>query len=345
VPGRGAMSPILPTRRSRRPLRVAVSPDLTEIPVAWRELERLLVSPFAQIVLAEIEDDQVVVREDVDAIVAFAPRVTERTLTPSVRLVARLGVGYENVDLAACNARGVAVTITPDAVRRPVASAAVAMLLAIAHNLVVKDELVRAGRWAERHAYIGNDISGKTAGFVGFGNLGREIARLLAPWNMNVIACRGDATDKSADRDQVGSLEDVLQAADALFIVCPLNDSTRNLIGQRELEMMKPSAVLINIARGAIVQEDALIRALQNGTIRAAGLDVFAEEPLSPGHPLTQLANVLLAPHSLGHLDSLFENAVANIVEELETLRRGGAHLHLVRQTVAPDHAGEPKAS
>lgn len=316
-----------------RTIRVAVSSDLAEMPVAEAELRGQLSRPWISWTFVDAREGELVLDDDYEAAIVFTPRVTVRTLTPSLRLIARLGVGFETTDLEACRSRGVTVTITPNAVRLPMASGAVAMLLALAHNLVVKDQIARSGRWELRNQLIGLDLSGKVAGFVGFGNIGREVARLLAPWNMQVVACRSPGrapTDGADEMSLFVEFEQVLRRADVLFVVCPLTDETRGLIGREQLALLKPSALLVNIARGPIVDENALVELLEGGSLRGAALDVFSEEPLPSTHPLTRLENVVLAPHSIGHIDSLFRAGVESVLAELAALREGRLPLHPV---------------
>ncbi len=260
---------------------------------------------------------------DLDAVLVLAPLVTESTLAGADRLavVARLGVGYDSVDVEACTRHGVALTITPDGVRRPVASAALAFLLALAHKLPLKDRLTRDGRWSEKAEHMGIGLRGRTLGLVGFGSIGGEISRLLSPHEMRIVAADPFARAETA-RDlgvELVSLDDLLASADFVIVCCSLAPETRHLIGNDQLRRMKDSAYLINVARGPIVDQPALTAALREGVIAGAALDVFEQEPVAPDEPLLSFDNVIVAPHALSWTDESFrmmgESAFRGILE------------------------------
>jgi len=260
---------------------------------------------------------------DLDAVLVLAPLVTESTLAGADRLavVARLGVGYDSVDVEACTRHGVALTITPDGVRRPVASAALAFLLALAHKLPLKDRLTRDGRWSEKAEHMGIGLRGRTLGLVGFGSIGGEISHLLSPHEMRIVAADPFARAEMA-RDlgvELVSLDDLLASADFVIVCCSLTPETRHLIGNDQLRRMKDSAYLINLARGPIVDQPALTAALREGVIAGAALDVFEQEPVAPDEPLLSFDNVIVAPHALSWTDESFrmmgESAFRGILE------------------------------
>ncbi len=273
-----------------------------------------------------------------DALLVLSPRISAATLEGAGRLavVARIGVGYDSVDLEACTRAGVAVTITPDGVRRPVASAAMAFLLALAHRLPLKDRLTREGRWAEKADYMGLGLRGRTLGLVGLGNIGGEIARLCAPFGMTLVAADpfADAEAAAGLGVRLAPLPELLDEADFVLVCCALTAETRHLIGPAELERMKPTAHLINVARGPIVDQAALTAALREGAVAGAALDVFEEEPVDPRNPLLEQDNVIVAPHSLAWTDESFrlmgESAFAGILAVSE----GRAPDHVVNAEV-----------
>lgn len=221
------------------------------------------------------------------------------------RIVAKFGVGYDNCDVAAMTAAGVLLTNNPDAVRRPVASSILGFILALAHRIPVMDQITRSGRWHEKMQHIGTGLSGRTLGSIGVGNIGRELFRLARPLDMHHIACDpyADAQELEPLGVQLRNLETVLAEADFLVINCPLNDTTRGLIGPRALALMKRSAFLINTARGHIVDEAALYDALRQRRIAGAALDAFAQEPVSPSNPLLTLDNIIVSPHAICYTD------------------------------------------
>jgi len=239
------------------------------------------------------------------ALIVFSPKVTRATVTEAghLVLVARLGVGYDRVDVDACTEHGVLLTITPDGVREPMASGAMAFVLALAHRLLEKDQSVRNGVW-ERFAHVGPGLDGRTLGLVGLGNLGHAIARLAAPFGLRIVAA--DPYVETADGAELVDLETLLREADFVVVVCPLTDETRHLVNAERLALMKRSAFLINIARGPIVDQAALAEALRERRLAGAALDVFEEEPLAPEDPLLRLDNVLLAPHAIGLTEEIF---------------------------------------
>lgn len=245
-----------------------------------------------------------------DALLLLAPRVTAAALAgaPRLRLIARFGVGYDNVDVAACTSAGVLVTITPDGVRRPVAVAAMTILLALAHQLLVKDRLTRAGRWADKLDHMGTGVTGRTLGLVGLGNIGREIAMLAHPFGLRLLAADPYATPAHAAEAGVElcALDDLLRRADFVCVCCALTLETHHLLDARRLALMQPTAFLINVARGPIVDQAALTAALRERRLAGAGLDVFEQEPIAPDDPLLALDNVILTPHAVAWTDECF---------------------------------------
>jgi len=262
-----------------------------------------------------------------DMVFSLTPRWTAATLVGNDQLLSvhRFGVGYDMIDVPALTRSGVALCITRDAVRRPVATAILAFLLALSTRMPFKDRLIRAGRWTERAVYHGIGLTGRTLGVIGVGNIGHEVFKLAMPLDMRHLACDPyikpeSVTDVNAT---LVDMDTVLRESDFLSICCPLNEETRHLIGESELRKMKSTAFLINMARGPIVDEKALLRALTEGWIQGAGLDVFEEEPTPSCNPLLKLENVILAPHSLAWLDQMFDGQWNSILEQFQALRRG----------------------
>jgi len=220
---------------------------------------------------------------------------------PTVKVVANVAVGYNNIDVAAARRRGIVVTNTPDVLTSATADFAWTLLMASARRVVEADHFSRSGQWYkwEWDLLWGADIFGKTLGVVGFGRIGRAVARRALGFNMRVLyqdAVRADAAVERDLRATRMDLEPLLAESDFVSLHTPLLPETRHLIGERTLKLMKKSAVLVNAARGPVVDEAALVRALKEGWIAAAGLDVFEEEPkIHPG--LLPLKNVVLSPH------------------------------------------------
>lgn len=237
-----------------------------------------------------------------------------------LRLVARHGVGFDSVDVPAMSAAGVMVTNTPEAVRRPVATMAIAYLLALAHKLPAKDRLTRAGRWHERTDHMGVGLTGRTLGLVGAGGIGKELLRMLGVFGMRLLVADPHvaASDIEARGASLVALDALMRESDFVVITCLLNEETQGLIDARRIALMKPQAYLINVARGPIVVERDLHEALAARRIAGAGLDVFEQEPASADNPLFALDNVIVSPHALAWTDELFraiaESGLAEVV-------------------------------
>ncbi len=273
-----------------------------------------------------------------DAVISLAPRYTRATLAANSRIacLARFGVGYDMVDVDALTEHNVMLTITPDGVRRPMATAVLTLLLALAHKLLVKDRLVREGRWQERTNVKATGLTGRTFGSVGLGNIGREVFRLLAPFEMVHLATDPFVRPEDAAnlRVELVDLETLMRRSDFVSVHCPLNAQTRGLIGERELSWMKPDAYFINASRGPIVDQAVLYRVLKEGRIRGAALDVFEKEPLPGDEPLLKLENVLLTPHTLCWTDECFRRMGESAVESVLTVLRGEIPEYVVNREV-----------
>ncbi|WP_411149094.1 NAD(P)-dependent oxidoreductase [Streptomyces sp. A30] len=248
--------------------------------------------------------------DGLDAVLFAGPAVTARTFGGAVRpplLFARFGVGYDAVDLDACTRNGALVTITPDGARRPVATAALTLLLAVLHNVTAKDRLVREGRWAEKEQWMGLGLTGRRIGLIGLGNTARDLVGLLDPFEVDVVAYDPYCPPETAAvlGVRLADVDTVMAEADAVIVMCALTDETRHLVDARRLSLMKPTAVLLNVARGPIVDEGALIDALRVRRIRGAGLDVFESEPPAPDNPLLGMDQVVLSPHALAWTDEM----------------------------------------
>jgi phosphoglycerate dehydrogenase-like enzyme len=214
---------------------------------------------------------------------------------------ARAGAGYDKIDLEACTANDVVVFNAPDSLTHSTASAALTLLLALAKKLPQQQSLVRSGRWDRQAEFLGDDLVGKTLGIIGLGKTGSELARLVAPFQMNLLSYSpsADALHAESLGVQLVDLDTLLRGSDFISLHCRLETRTRSMLGIRELELLKPTAYLINVGRGELIQEAALVRALRERWFAGAGLDVFETEPLPIDHSLLQLENVILTPHWL----------------------------------------------
>jgi len=241
-------------------------------------------------------------------------------------VLARWGVGYDTVDSAACTAADVAIAITPDSVRRPMAEANIALILALAKGLPMLERECRAGRWKNSLPRNGACIAGRTLGSVGLGNIASEMFGIARGMGFGrLLAHSPNATPKEAAAlgVELADFETLLRESDYLTINCPLNPRTRGLIGARELALMKPSAYLVNCARGAIVDEAALADALARRGIAGAGLDVFATEPIPNHHPFFSLDNVILTPHAAGRTEESIRDTSLSACRAVLAVFRG----------------------
>jgi D-3-phosphoglycerate dehydrogenase len=243
---------------------------------------------------------------------------------PDLRVVSRHGAGVDNVDLAYCRSHGVQVTYAPLANGIAVAEHAIGLLLAVTKNIPRCDDAVRRGDFAARNRDYGVELAGKTLGVIGLGRTGLGVAtRAAAGLGMEVIG-----TDPHVDAGSVPPevsvvpLERLLASADAVSIHVPLVPATRGLIGAAELSRMK-ARYLVNCSRGGVVDELALVEALSTGSLRAAGVDVFEQEPLPAGHPLTQLDNVVLTPHMAAHTTESLARMAVHAAQGIISVARG----------------------
>lgn len=269
---------------------------------------------------------------DVDAVVAASEPYTGRVFDAAKRLkiVARFGVGYDNVNISEATRHGVFVTILPGVNAETVAEHTVALMFAVARGVVDCVKSTRPETWTEvqRKYYSTHtpfELYGKTLGIVGFGAIGSRVAKLCSGLDMKILAFDPYVKPEKAREFNVElvSLERLLKEADVVTIHSPLTPETRHMIGERELKMMKKSAILINAARGPIVDEKALYRALKERWILAAALDVMEKEPPEPDNPLFNLDNVIITPHVGGSSMENFMRCDAIIEEQIDQAIRG----------------------
>ena len=254
---------------------------------------------------AVAEDELIENVRDADALIVVSARITRRVIESlsRTRVIVRTGVGYDVVDLPAATERGIAVCNIPDYCTDEVANHALALLLAVNRRLLQQDAYVRSGGWRGPSLAPTGSLYGETAGIVGYGRIGRAMAARCRALGMRVLAADPYASPPDAD-DRIVPLDELLPAADYLSVHCLLNEETHGLIGAAALRRMKPTAILINTARGPIVDQRALTRALQEGWILGAGLDVLEQEPPSADEPLRALPNVVLTPHTAYYSDA-----------------------------------------
>ena len=283
--------------------------------------------------------------EDFDALILLAHRFDAASVPKSGRLsvVARFGVGYDTVDVAACTANDIALAITPDGVRRPVAVSIITFILALTGKMMVKDKLARMGApgFAARGEHMGVGLVGRTLGSLGVGNIGAEMFRLAKPFDMRFIA-HDPYADKAVAAElniELVPLEDLFRRSDILCVNCPLTPDTHHIVNAERLALMKPTAFFINTARGPIVDQKALTEVLQERRIAGAGLDVFEVEPTDPGDPILKLDNIIAAPHALCWTDQCFAGNGAADIKAVLDVQRGLVPRGVVNGQVL-DHTG-----
>jgi len=250
--------------------------------------------------------------------------------------ISRNGVGIEHLDIAACTRAGVMVTNTPQSVQRPMASSAMTMVLAMAHRLFEKNRAVCEGRWADRYRYQGIGLTGRVLGLIGCGNIGCDLLRLATPWGMEhlvfdpfqTVESIVSAGGKSVD------LDTLLASSDFVVLCCPLTDDTHHIINSHALERMKEGSFLVNVARGPLVDETALVAAMESGRLAGAGLDVFDPEPPAPGNPLPMMGNVIATGHNLGFSDESNRLGNTYAASAVEKVARGKTPDNLVNPEV-----------
>jgi phosphoglycerate dehydrogenase-like enzyme len=241
---------------------------------------------------------------------------------PRLRLISIWGTGTDNVDLAACRARGVAVTNTPGVNARAVAEHTLALMLAVMRRIPAMDRDTRAGQWP-RGMLV--QLEGRTVGLIGLGAIGSRVAELLRPFGVHLLAATygPDAGRAAAVGARHVPVETLLRESDVVSLHLLLSPDTRGYLGRDRLALMKPTAFLVNTARGAIVDKAALIDALRAGRIAGAALDVFHEEPIPQGDPILGLSNVVLTPHNGGQTREVIDAGLLRAVENVEHFLAG----------------------
>jgi len=276
-----------------------------------------------------------------DGLYVNSARVTAATVGRAdcrLRIVARHGIGYDSVDVPALSAKRIVLTNTPFAIRRPVAVATLTLLFALAGRLYAKDRITRAGRWTERNDLMGKGLVGRTLGIVGGGGIGQELLKVSAPFGMRRLVADPYANVAALQvlEASVVPLERLMAESDFIVVACLLNEETRHLIGAKQFALMKRDAYFINVARGPIVDELALIEALRSGRFAGAGLDVFEQEPVDPANPLLKMDNVIVTPHALCWTDECFHAIASTGLQSVVDFSLGRRPAHIVNPEAWP---------
>jgi D-3-phosphoglycerate dehydrogenase len=311
------------------------------------EHQHLLESPVRRIgPMPNEKGDRFVELPEAEAVIAAGgTRYSDELLAraPRLRAICRTGIGFDNIDLAAATRRGIAVCNAPDGPTVSTAEHTMMLLLAVAKRLASAEKKLREGRERDHfNTHDGLELMGLQLGLVGLGRIGRRVARMAAGFDMQVLAFDPYLSDTvffELGIPRAASLDALLEHADIVSLHVPLTPESRHLIGREHLARMKPNAILINAGRGGLVDEAALLEALQSGRLRGAGLDVFEQEPVSPNNPLLALDNVVATPH-IGPATSagkarLWKAAIGQAFDVLE----GRRPAHLVNPEVWPQQA------
>jgi D-3-phosphoglycerate dehydrogenase / 2-oxoglutarate reductase len=305
-------------------------------------LARELLSPFASIEVASSTDEPSLIslaQGAIGLIVRGVVPISRRLIEAGkdLRVIGRTGTGYDNVDIHAATEHGIPVVFAPGAGTRAVAEGTLLMLLALAKRLRQLDEKTRAGQWSARDELAIGDLYGATLGIIGLGRIGSEVGRLAQAFGMNVIA-----NDPMVAKDTAAamgidlvSLEELLSSADFISLHAPLNEHTRELVNAARLRLVKPGAVLVNVARGGLMADlDVLYEALETGRLSALGLDVYPNEPPNVSHPIFRRSDVLCTPHCMG-LSARAAHATFSMVGEgMADVLRGRIPVNVVNPQV-----------
>ncbi|MHA1870896.1 MAG: phosphoglycerate dehydrogenase [Promethearchaeota archaeon] len=262
-------------------------------------------SPNFDIIILDKKERDKLEREiaNADAIVVRSGVKVDENLilkAKKLKIVGRAGAGYDNIDVATCSKKGIVVMIAPAGNTNGVVELTISLMLSLFRNIIKADKTMKEGIWAKKQL-IGRELKGKTLGLIGLGKIGRRVAEISKFLGMNILALVANKHKKrnlNFEIELVDSLEEMLPNVDILSIHVPLNENTRNMIGEKELKRMKKSAFIINTSRGAIIDEEALYNALKDGVIAGAAIDVYSKEPANPEQfPFISLENVIALPH------------------------------------------------
>lgn len=322
--------------------RVGITPDFeTEANGVLSSALREVLEPVAGVRYEIMPDTGGIgdpaVLDRYDGVIAYSYRFPASSFRGIGRLsvLALWGVGFDRIDVAACTEAGVILALTRDSVARPVAEGIFALIFSLAKNLRALDIRCRSGRWRQDPPML-VDLVGRTLGSIGFGGIAREMFRMAGSLGFERLlayAPRATPAEAEAAGVQLAGLETVLRDSDFVTINCPLTNETRHMIGARELGLMKSTAYLINTARGAVVDEAALIDALRRKKIAGAGLDVFETEPAAAGNPLFELDNVIVTPHLIARTGACIRNTSLSACRNVLAVASG----------TPPPHVGNPE--
>lgn len=306
---------------------------LVSEPLPRLEEDVKILSAYADVKVATSHTEDALCREIVDAdllMIVYA-KVTSRVISSARKLkgIVRCGIGVDNIDLQAATARKIPVVNVPDYAIETVADHAFALLVSLARKITLADKAMKAKNWgpwtSPPKQYLGIDLGGKTLGLLGLGRIGRALARRAEAFNMNLVAFDPYVQEQQLKGTKVrlAALEEVLKESDFVSVHAALTPETRGLVGEKQLRMMKNTSYIVNTSRGPLIDEKALVRALKEGWIAGAGLDVYEKEPPDVGNPLFELENVILTPHIAWYTEEAMRRLESMAVERAIQLLRG----------------------
>lgn len=304
------------------------------------EKEKSILAGYATVKLAKstAEDNLCSEVEDADVIMVGLAKITRKVIKSAKKLkgIVRYGIGVDNIDLNAATERRISVANVPDYCIGTVADHTFALLLALSRNVIKADKRVKEGKWGLAPELKGVDLEGKVYGIVGLGRIGRAVAFRAKGFGMKVVAY-DPYVDKNKASElgvEIVGLDTLLKSSDFISIHVPLTNETRAMIGEKELRLMKKTAYLINVARGPVIDEKALIKALKECWIAGAGLDVLEKEPPDPDNPLLKLDNVVVSPHIAAFTEEAFYRLEMIAVKETIRILQGKLPTNLVNREI-----------
>ncbi|GCL71551.1 D-glycerate dehydrogenase [Paenibacillus naphthalenovorans] len=288
--------------------------------------------------------------QDAEGLMIYSRQKIEASIlehAPRLKVISNIAVGYDNLDLAELTKRGIMGTNTPGVLTETTADLTFSILMAAARRIAEADHFVKSGQWEgwKPSLLLGKNVYGSTLGIIGMGRIGEAVARRAKGFDMNILYYnRSRKPDAEAGLGVIyTSMDELLQKSDYVVVLVPLGPSSTRLIGEREFHLMKRDAIFINVSRGATVDEQALIRALQEGRIAGAALDVFGKEPVDKNNPLLQMRNVVTVPHigsaTLETRSKMAEKAARNLVAGLS----GQIPVDLINPEVIPSASSQKK--
>jgi D-3-phosphoglycerate dehydrogenase len=291
----------------------------------------------AELLFAQIKEEEELIRvcEDADGLLiqyAFFTREVLQQL-PKCKVIARYGVGVDSIDLRAATDLGIIVANVPDYCVDEVADQALSMILALTRKTVFFDQKVKSNEWDFRQGRPIHRIKGKTLGLIGSGRIGLEVAKRISAFGVRVMAF-DPYLQKAPEGIELMNFDTVLKESDFISIHCPLNESTRHLLGEKEFQKMEKKPLVINTSRGPIIDEGALIKALTKGQISGAGLDVLEKEPPDPQNPLLKMENVIIAPHISFYSEESISELKQRTAENVSSVLLGKWPRSVVNQQV-----------